>query len=256
MKKSPLKIIFTWTVFFAAASSLTFTSCSQSYKSIKRMQKMEEGVENPTTKEELKEAIEKYDARAIDLATTESQVGMWYKILGTRYLDEQEYGKAYEAFQKALVTFPNNQNLYYYIAVCATYIANAQLDFDGKGTFDEDGFSYEARKENYLKTAEKAYLTALEIDAKYYKAMYGLSVLYVFQMFECEKAIPYLEKFLSVQKKDTNAMFVLARAYFVTGEFSKATELYDKIIEINPNAEKTADAKRNKQIVLDAQYSN
>ena len=76
-----------------------FASCSPSYNSVKRMQKLEEGVSNPTTKEELEEALRKYDARAMDLVLTEAQSGMWYKILGTRYLDERMYRKAYEAFR-------------------------------------------------------------------------------------------------------------------------------------------------------------
>ena len=78
------------------------------------------------------------------------------------------------------------------------------------------------------------------------------SILYQY----LHKAVPYLERFLEVQTKDTNAMFVLARAYYTMYEFDKACALYDRIIEINPNPEKTAEAQANKKIVLDAQYSN
>ena len=96
-------------MFFAAvaAAAIFFTACSPSYNSIKRMQKMEEGVGNPTTKEELEEAIKKYEQRAMDLAMTDAQIGVWYKILGTRYIDEQEYGKALEAFRTALLYYPD-----------------------------------------------------------------------------------------------------------------------------------------------------
>ena len=90
MKKSIFCIV---AVIFASA----VISCGPSYNSVKRMQKMEEGVSSPTTKEELQEAIAKYDQRAMDLVSSEAQVGIWYKILGTRYLDQQMYGKAFDA---------------------------------------------------------------------------------------------------------------------------------------------------------------
>ncbi len=241
-------------LFIATVCAFVFVTCSlscgASYNSVKRMQKMEEGVSNPTTKEELEDAIKKYEKRALDLVTTEAQVGMWYKILGTRYLDQQLYGKAYEAFQKAIMYYPNNANLYYYAAICAGYIANSQLDYNATGAIDS------TKRLNYLKTAESAYLSALSIDPKYYRAMYGISVLYVFELAQPAEAIPYMERFLETQKRDTDGMFVLANAYYQTYQFEKAAALYDRIIDINPNAEKTAEAKANKKIVLDAQYAN
>ncbi|MBQ4235807.1 MAG: tetratricopeptide repeat protein [Treponema sp.] len=231
--------------------AFTCVSCGNSYNSIKRMQKMEEGVSSPTTKEELQEAIEKYDRRAIDLVTTQAQEGIWYKILGTRYLDEQLYGKAYEAFQKALEFYPNNANLYYYLAVCAGYISNSTIDWN----VHDDG-SVAATKMKYLRVSEESFMRALSIDPKYYRAMYGLGVLYVFDMGEPEKAVPYLEEYLRTQTKDTDGMFVLARAYYENLEFEKSIALYDKIIELKPNAEKVSQAEANKRTVTEMQYKN
>ena len=231
--------------------SIALLSCGQSYNSIKRMQKMEEGVSSPTTKEELKEAIEKYDRRAIDLVTTQAQEGIWWKTLGTRYLDEEMYGQAYECFQKAVNFYPDNANLYFYLAVCAGYIANSTIDWnvEAQGTTQEI-------KLRYLHVSEESYKQALSIDPKYYRAMYGIGVLYVFALEESDKAIPYLENFLAVQTKDTDGMFVLARAYYDTMQYEKAISVYDRIIELKPNAQKVADAEANKQIVIDALYSN
>src|SRR5574344_74939 len=228
-------------------AAVIVVSCSPSYKSVKRMEKMEEGVGNPTTKEEYEEAIKKYEKRAMDLVSTESQVGIWYKILGTRYLDQRMYGKALTAFQTAIRYYPDNANLYYYIGVCGGYMATASLDFNATGSTTD--------KFNYLKLSEQGYLRALELDPKYYRAMYGIGVLYVFELDQSAKAIPYLEKFLETQTKDTDGMFVLARAYYTTFEFDKAIVLYDKIIKLNPNKEKVAEAQADKKLVLDAQYS-
>ena len=167
-------ILASFVVIFTACFAF---SCSPSYNSIKRMQRMEEGVSNPTTKEELEEAITKYDARALDLVTTEAQIGIWYKILGTRYLDQGLYGKALECFKTALMTYPNNANLYYYVGICAGYMANSVLDYDAQGKN-----SVEAKRMNYLRLSESAYEQALSIDPKYYRAMYGIGVLYAFEL--------------------------------------------------------------------------
>ena len=179
---------------------------------------------------------------------TNQQVGIWYKILGNRYLDNKMYGEALKAFQKALEYYPNNQNLYYWVGVCAGYMSHAAMDFGGTGSSE--------MKYNYLKLAEEAYLRAIEIEDRYVRALYGLGVLYVFELDESEKAIPYLEKLLTIDTKNIDAMFVLARAYYSSYEFDKAVAMYDKIIATTKSEEKKASAEENKKIVLDAAYSN
>ncbi len=233
-------------VFFILTCLFLFSSCGVSNKRIIRMQKMEEGVGSPTTIEELKTAIEKYDARIADLQLSQSQVGIWYKILGTRYLDNKMYGEALKAFQSALQYYPDNQNLYYYVGICAGYMSHTALDYNATGNIEQ--------KYNYLKLAETAYLRAIEIEPRYSRALYALSVLYVYELDEPAKAIPYLEKVLDIEKKHTDAMFVLARAYYSTYEFDKAVEMYDKIISVTTSDKKKADAEANKKIVLDASY--
>ncbi|MBO6176541.1 MAG: tetratricopeptide repeat protein [Treponema sp.] len=248
MKKISLFV----SVLVIALSGAFMSSCDSNYKTVKRMQKMEEGVDNPTTKEELEEAIKKYDKRAIDLVTSQAQVGIWYKILGTRYLDEQMYYEAYAAFDKARLTYPSNANIYYWMGICAGFMSNSVLEYDIDGRRDE---SLSQKKLNYLRLSEQAYKRALELNPKYYRAMYGIGVLYVFQLEEYEKAIPYLENFVEVQKKNTDGMFILANAYACTGELDKAAALYDRIISINPNKEKTARAVAGKKKVLDTKAS-
>lgn len=233
-------------VFFILTCLFLFSSCGVSNKRIIRMQKMEEGVGSPTTIEELKTAIEKYDARIADLQLSQSQVGIWYKILGTRYLDNKMYGEALKAFQSALQYYPDNQNLYYYVGICAGYMSHTALDYNATGNMEQ--------KYNYLKLAETAYLRAIEIEPRYSRALYALSVLYVYELDEPAKAIPYLEKVLDIEKKHTDAMFILARAYYSTYEFDKAIEMYDKIISVTTSDKKKADAEANKKIVLDASY--
>ncbi|AEE16391.1 tetratricopeptide repeat protein [Treponema brennaborense] len=224
-----------------------YTGCGSDAKTVKRMQALEEGVSNPTTPEELSAAISKYEKRVADVIVADQQIGIWYKILGTRYLDNQMYAKALDAFRKATEYYPANQNLYYYVGVCAGFMANQALDFNATGST--------AQKYNYLKLAEAAYLRALELEPRYARALYGLGVLYVFELDEPAKAIAYLETLLSIETRHTDGMFVLARAYYATYQFDQAAAMYDKIIATTTSPEKKAEAEANKKIVLDAAYA-
>jgi len=225
-----------------------FLGCGVNTKTIKRMQLLEEGISNPSTVEELEDAINKYQKRVEDIIMAEQQTGIWYKMLGSRYLDNQMYGKALESFQKATEYYPANQNLFYYVGVCAGFMAQQALDYGAIGST--------AQKYNYLKLAEEAYLRAIELDPSYARALYGIGVLYVFELEEPDKAIPFLEKLLKIETKNTDAMFVLANAYYSTYDFDKAVKMYDLIIETTTSAEKKAQAEANKKTVLDKAYES
>lgn len=229
------------------ASLLMLSGCTKSNKAIIRAQHLEEGVDSPSTPEELKEAIKKYQNRISDIQLATGQVGIWYKLLGLRHIDQKQYGEAMKAFQEALKYYPANQNLYYYVGVCATNMANASLDFNGTGN--------STTKYNFLKTAESAFLQAIDLEPRYFKALYSLGVLYVFQLNECEKAIPILQRACDIEVRNVDPMFVLARAYYVTGLFDEAVEIYDKIASMTKNEAKKREAENNKNIVLDAAFT-
>ena len=135
------------TLTFALLGALFFTSCGVSNKSLMRYQKLEENVSNPTTIEEYKDAIEKYEKRVADIQLAQQQIGIWYKILGTKYLENKMYGEALKSFQTALEYYPDNQNLYYWVGVCAGYMSHEALDYGGSGSTT---IQY-----NYLKLAER-----------------------------------------------------------------------------------------------------
>ena len=242
MKKNFL--IFTLALF---GLSLVFFSCNgTNAKTIKRMQALEEGVASPTTEAEIKEAIQKYQTRVEDIALANQQIGIWYKMLGSRYLDNQMYGEALEAFRMATTYYPANQNLYYFVAVCAGFMANQALDYSATGST--------AQKFNYLKLAESAYLEAIKLDPKYARALYGIGVLYIFELEEPGKAIPYLETLAEVEKRNVDGLFLLAKAYYQTFEFERAMEIYDEIISITTSSEDKAQAEANKRKVLETAY--
>jgi tetratricopeptide (TPR) repeat protein len=222
---------------------LIVTGCGVNAKTVKRMQMLEEGVSSPTTIEEFQAAIKKYGTRVEDVTQAQSQIGIWYKLLATRYLDNEMYGEALKTFQKAIEYYPTNANLYYYVGLCAGRMAQSALDYNATGNT--------SLKFNYLKLSESAYQRALAIEPRYVRSLYGLSVLYVFELDEPDKAVPLLEKLLTIETKHIDAMFVLARAYYSVYQFDKSVSMYDKIISIAP-ANRKSDAESNKRIVLEA----
>lgn len=226
--------------------ALTLVSCGPNINTIKRMQALEEGVESPTSIEELTTAIGKYQHRIEDIVTADERIGSWYKILASRYLDKKMYGKALENYKFAVEYYPDNHNLYFYIGVCAGYMSKTALDYNATGATDE--------KDRYLALAESAYLQAIEIHPKYARALYALGVLYVFELNESEKAIPHLLALLDIEKQNFDAMFILGRAYYTLSRLDEAVEIYERIIKSTKDPVQKEKAENNKKQVLEELY--
>lgn len=227
-------------------SSVVFGRNNSNRRKIKHLQQMETDVKNPSTVEELKEAIEQYESRAEELIDVQEQAGIWYKLLATKYIDEEMYGQALSALQKAVQYYPQNQNLFYYIGVSAGYMAKAELDFNADGKSTE--------RDNYLLLAESGYKRAIELEPDYFKALYGLSVLYVLEMNQPARAIPLLERALALEPKNEEAMMLSGHAYYMTYDYEAAVAMYDKVIAAGTSKERKEAAAANKKAVLDAMY--
>lgn len=231
------------------------SGCNYSNKKLlqNRLENMQKASKSPVSIEEIKSAIGKYDEESAEVLKKNAQVGIWYKILGTRYIDKKMYGEALECFEKALEYYPENPNLYYYVGRCAAAMSRT--------VFENDMYRDPKKRENYLKMCEDAYIQALQLEPRYSTVLYSLGVLYTYGAIpgeiglnDPEKAIPYLIRFLDIETRDTSGMFVLARAYAVTEQYEKSVEMYDKIISITKSAQIKADAQANKKQVLDASY--
>ncbi|AGT44590.1 tetratricopeptide repeat protein [Treponema pedis] len=230
-----------------AAFSLAFFSGCNYNNRIKRLQELEEGVSRPTTEEELKEAIKKYERRVEDIIIAEGRIGIWYKILGSRYMDQKMYKKALTCFQSALEYYPENQNLFYQTGLAASLVAKNALDFDLSGT--------DIEKKRYYALAVSSYTRAIEIDPKYSKAVYALSVLYLFELNKPYEAIPLLESVVEREQKPIQHLLLLGRAYYVTGSNEKAVEMYEKVISLTSSAEKKAEAENNIKLIKERMNS-
>ncbi len=183
--------------------------------------------------EELKDGIKRYKREVDRTIKASEQIGIYYKMLAVRYMNAKMYGKAFESLKKAIKYYPENEILFYLAAVSVARMSKAIIDD-------------EAEKKRLTDLAEKYYLRALALEPFYRDALFGLSVLYVFEKNMPEKAIPYLKKLLLKEKSDTDAMFLLARAYYEAGEYESAIDMYDRIIKTTKSALRKREAEKNR----------
>ena len=155
------------------------------------------------------------------------------------------YIEAYEAAKEALRYYPDNTGLYYTIGLGLSY--QAKVD-------SVSGSAAEPLMRERMASAEAAFLRALEFNPKYARALYALSVLYVFEMDRPEDAGPYLTRLLKIETQNVDAMFLLARVRYVEGRFEDAANLYDSILAVTKIEEKRKQAEENKKTVLEALY--
>ncbi|MDR2072225.1 MAG: tetratricopeptide repeat protein [Spirochaetaceae bacterium] len=195
----------------------------------------------PQTIEDLRKAIALYETKIEEHLKDSEQTGIYWKILGSRLVDKKLYGEALEALERAAHYYPEDETVQYLIGISA-------------GTLAKSEYFSPAEQENHFRIAEQAYLRAIDIDGRYGKALYGLSVLYVFEFNRPAEALPYLERFLDINVQDTDAMFVLAAARYMMEDYQGAVDLYDRILGIAKNAELRAQAENNKQQVMNAWY--
>jgi tetratricopeptide (TPR) repeat protein len=194
----------------------------------------------PETIDGLRQAIALYDAQ-IELNVKEgAQTGAYWKILAIRLADRNMHRDALSALEMAIHYNSEDPFLYYMTGVSAGTVAKSIIGFS-------DGAAGE--REQFYQLSEKAYLRALELDAVYTKPMYGLGILYAFELDRPADAVVRLERYLQLQNSDIQAMFVLARAYYMIENFGKAVELYDRIISRAKDQKTKTDAQALRDIV-------
>ncbi len=157
------------------------------------------------------------------------KLGEFSKMLSVHLMREEMYEKALFYLKKALSYYPENSILLYKAALCSARTAKFTIDNEKKNRLFND--------------SEKYYLSALAKNPDYTAALYGLAVLYIFELdrsFESEK---YLLHILEVEKKHVEAMFLLGRVYVLKGEDNKAIEMYEKIISYSNVKEKKRKAE-------------
>jgi tetratricopeptide (TPR) repeat protein len=199
----------------------------------------------PETIEGLRTAIKAYEAKIELHVKDAAQAGIYWKILARRLQNRGLHGEALQALEHAISYNPLDGTLHYMTGVSAGIMAKSALNFEGSATT--------MTKESYYALAEEGYLRAISLDERYVTALYGLGVLYAFELDRSREAIPYLLRSLEISPS-ADAMFVLARAYYTIGSYREAVEVYDRLIGFTKDPEKQEEARRNRQLALDRLY--
>ncbi len=193
------------------------------------------------TVEDLKKAIEENRAEVERKVKAAQNLGVYYKMLALKYIDNEMYGLSLEALTRAIAIYPENPQLFYYAAVSSARLAKADVTKPKEAT-------------DLLSQAEAYYKRAIALDPAYVNAMYGLAVLYAIELARLEDAEPLLNQVLSREKKNLDAMFLLARVYYQRGRPEEALELYNRIIDANPPERIKSQAEANKKKIEEELY--
>ncbi|MDC7127035.1 MAG: hypothetical protein PQJ46_15790 [Spirochaetales bacterium] len=184
----------------------------------------------------LKKGIESYQKEADRTVKATKQIGIYYRMIALEYMSLEMYGEALKSFEMAIQYFPTSPMLYYKAAVAAGQMTLA--------VYDADDDSY------YFDKSEKYYKRAITLDANYKEALYGLSVLYIFELNKPLDAEPLLEHLCDISKSNFDARFLLARVKVLKGDTDSAVDLYSYIEENSRDDEMRIKAKENRINVL------
>jgi len=199
----------------------------------------------PQTIEGLRQAIALYEDQIERNVREGAQTGVYWKILGIRLADRSMHFDALAALERAIYFNGEDPVLFNLTGVSAGIVAKNTVGFSANA---------EREREQYFKLAENSYLRAIELDGSYTKPLYGLGVLYVFELNRPQDAIPYLEQNLRVSPSDISAMFVLARAHVMTGSYQEAIDLYDRIISRTRDKKIREEALNNRDTIQGLLY--
>jgi tetratricopeptide (TPR) repeat protein len=189
------------------------------------------------TIDELKAVIARYEKQLEAYVRDAAKTGNYWKILALRLQDRKLYNEALEALERAIYYLPADPALHYLTGLSAATAAKSSHSFPGRDNRERD---------QLFALAEDAYLRAIELDDRYLNPRYGIAVLYVFELDRPGEAVPHLEKYLEISRNDVDAMFILARAWFMTGEFQLAADLYTRIIGLTKDEDKRREAQNNR----------
>jgi len=247
-KKNSLVVVLVVIVLLAAviAAMFYFRRSSARGELAGRIVEMGPAGAPPETIEGLKSAIAVYEARLEAHVKDAAQAGIYWKILAVRLIDRQMYGEALEALNRAVAYFPDDATLFYLRGLSAASVA--------KSLNEAAGPDQKKERSRLLAMAEKDHLRSIALQDRYARPRYALGVLYIFELDKSAAAIPQLERYLELESRDVDAMFLLARAYYEQGKNEPALDWYERIIGLTKDEVRLTEAEKNKKMLLDLLY--
>jgi tetratricopeptide (TPR) repeat protein len=157
-------------------------------------------------------------------------------LIGLKYLDYSMFHLALESFEKALEIYPENPNVLYYAGLTSARLSKTA--------------GSESERNDFIDRAVRYYKASMSLKSRFSSPMYGLAVLYVYELNQPELAIPLLETYNSIQKSSMNGRFLMAAALFASGKESKAIDVYNWIIEKSESDLEVESARNNRNNIL------
>jgi len=199
----------------------------------------------PDTVASLQKSISSYERRIARYVEAAARNATFWKLLAVRLQQRQLHGEALDALARAIQYAPEDPALHHFTGVSAAIQAKSFHQFPGRTNAD--------RAEHFV-LAEQAFLRAIELDDRYLPPRYSLGVLYVFDLDRPEDAVPHLQQVLEINRGNTDAMMVLARAFFMMANYQASVDLFDRIISITGDPERRREAQDNRERVLERMY--
>ena len=199
------------------------------------------GAANSKSIDELRKGIARYQAEVDRQVKAAQNLGIYYKMLALKYLDADMYGLALQNLQKAIEIYPEHAQLFYYCAVASARLAKAAL-------------TDPAAAAEGLARAETFYRRAIFLDPGAVNALYGLAVLYALELGRPVEAEPLLQAILEREKKNIDALALLARLRYADGRLEEAAEFYQRIADTTQAGRLKAQALANKRAIEEELY--
>jgi tetratricopeptide (TPR) repeat protein len=171
--------------------------------------------------EQLTEAIARYAKEADRTVAAEAQIGIYYELLAARYLERAMFVKAYESLVAAIERYPDRLGLYSQAAQAAGYVAKS------KEALGPDGAAERLR---WLAIAESNYRRVISADPGNATALYGLAVLYEFELGRSRDAEALLRRFLAIRTGDVDGWMLLGRSLYGQGRLEEALSAYEEAV--------------------------
>jgi tetratricopeptide (TPR) repeat protein len=189
----------------------------------------------PATIDELKKTIKESEKSIDEYIVQVIQTGNYWKVLAASFRDKGLYMDAIESLEHAIRYFPDDAMLHYLLALSASQAALSMYD-----TVNRSG---EAQK--LFKVSESGFLRAIDLENDYALARHALAVLYVFNLDKPKEAIEQLKKYMELRSNDADAMFIMARAYYMLANYKEAIYWYERGIPLTKDTLQKEDAKKN-----------
>jgi tetratricopeptide (TPR) repeat protein len=212
---------------------LTLAGCDQGRSdTLEDLAQMEPG-DGPVGEEriaELRRQIDNYREIVDEKVQATGQLGVYYKMLARAYMTRRMYGPALDALEDAIRIETVNPVVFYRAGVAAGQLGNAA------------GGESEARR--HFETAERYYERAIELDPEYVDALYGLAVLYTFELDRPAEALDLLERATTVEPGRARPFMLKGRVLLELGRPEAAAEAYG-------NAAETAESENIRDAALE-----